>query len=161
MGRPTKESEQRQVKREKADRIGDTTQAIVTHFQRGQFPKLRYQCSTETLPCKGPPYGHSKAVSPLKLKRMKRDSATLSSIQVESPRDIIRGCLHMTAGSGYVEARRLLDKRYGDEDSITSAFVDMVMDWPVATCKTLRRGGVGPILADAHILQECHERDIT
>ncbi|XP_043222648.1 uncharacterized protein LOC122381925 [Amphibalanus amphitrite] len=36
----------------------------------------------------------------------------------------------MTTGSGYLEARRLLDRRYGDEDSITSAFVDMLVEWP-------------------------------
>ncbi|XP_043195315.1 uncharacterized protein LOC122366790 [Amphibalanus amphitrite] len=46
------------------------------------------------------------------------------------PRDIIRGCLHMTEDVGYLEARRLLERRYGDPETVSSAFVDMLMDWP-------------------------------
>ena len=45
------------------------------------------------------------------------------------PRDIIKGCLHMADDVGYAEARRLLERRYGDPDTISSAFVDMLMDW--------------------------------
>ncbi|XP_043206561.1 uncharacterized protein LOC122381675 [Amphibalanus amphitrite] len=46
------------------------------------------------------------------------------------PREIIRGCLYMSDEAGYLEARRLLERRYGDPESISSAFVDMLVDWP-------------------------------
>ena len=45
------------------------------------------------------------------------------------PKEIIKGCLHMKEDDGYAEARRLLEKRYGDPESISCAFVDMLMDW--------------------------------
>ncbi|XP_043204945.1 uncharacterized protein LOC122372129 [Amphibalanus amphitrite] len=35
----------------------------------------------------------------------------------------------MSDGSGYLEARRLLNRRYGDPDSVSSAFVDILTDW--------------------------------
>ena len=129
-GRPTKESKQGQVKREETDRSGDATQAILTHFQRGQLPKAEIPVFNGDI---------TKYRSFIRAFESRIASKTeddeerlcyLEQFTSGKPRDIIRGCLHMTAGSGYVEARRLLDKRYGDEDSITSAFVDMVMDWP-------------------------------
>ncbi|KAK3886574.1 hypothetical protein Pcinc_009223 [Petrolisthes cinctipes] len=46
------------------------------------------------------------------------------------PRDIVRACLHMPPGVGYEEARRLLEKRYGDRERIVAAYVDKILDWP-------------------------------
>ena len=46
------------------------------------------------------------------------------------PRDVVRACLHLPEGSGYMQARRLLERRYGDADSISTAFVDMLLEWP-------------------------------
>ena len=47
------------------------------------------------------------------------------------PKDVVRSCLHMPPGTGYWQARELLNKRYGDEDTISAAFVelDIIMDW--------------------------------
>lgn len=46
------------------------------------------------------------------------------------PRDIVRACLHMAPGEGYQEARRLLHKRYGDEERIATAHVEQILKWP-------------------------------
>ena len=46
------------------------------------------------------------------------------------PRDIVKSCLHMEKKRGYMEARRLLDKRYGQKEKIVTAYIKKIMDWP-------------------------------
>ena len=46
-----------------------------------------------------------------------------------SPREIVRACLHMDPSEGYKEARRLLERRYGDSERIATAYVNQVLDW--------------------------------
>ena len=46
------------------------------------------------------------------------------------PRDIVRGCMYLPSG-GYREARCLLQKRYGDPDRVSNAFVDRMLNWQV------------------------------
>ena len=44
-------------------------------------------------------------------------------------KDIISGCLHMDPMSGYNEARRILEKEYGDSYKISSAYINRVTSW--------------------------------
>lgn len=46
------------------------------------------------------------------------------------PREIVRACLHMSPGTGYQEARRLLEKRYGNHERIVAAYMDKILEWP-------------------------------
>lgn len=46
------------------------------------------------------------------------------------PQEIVRACLHMSPGVGYQEARRLLNKRYGDTERIAASYVNKILEWP-------------------------------
>ena len=45
------------------------------------------------------------------------------------PADLIQGCLHMNPDEGYVEARRLLQKEYGDPFKISTAYLNKILRW--------------------------------
>ena len=45
------------------------------------------------------------------------------------PKDLIEGCLHMDSDEGYIEARRLLNKEYGDPYKISMAYVQKILNW--------------------------------
>ena len=47
------------------------------------------------------------------------------------PKDLIGGCLHLEPDVGYKEARRLLDKEYGDPYKVSNAFIPRLSNWPV------------------------------
>ena len=44
--------------------------------------------------------------------------------------DLISGCLHMPAEEGYAEARRLLDKEYGDPYKLSTVYINKIQGWP-------------------------------
>jgi hypothetical protein len=44
-------------------------------------------------------------------------------------KDFISGCLHMDPKLGYLEARSILQKEYGDLYKVSSAYIDKVMSW--------------------------------
>jgi hypothetical protein len=46
------------------------------------------------------------------------------------PKELIGGCLHLTPEEGYKEARRLLDKEYGDTYKISVAYTREIQRWP-------------------------------
>ncbi|XP_043217631.1 uncharacterized protein LOC122379454 [Amphibalanus amphitrite] len=46
------------------------------------------------------------------------------------PHEIVRGCLLMSPDVGYREARRLLQKRYGNEENISAAHIEKLLVWP-------------------------------
>ena len=46
------------------------------------------------------------------------------------PADLIQGCLHMDPEAGYTEARRLLQKEYGDPYKISTAYLNKIIHWP-------------------------------
>ena len=46
------------------------------------------------------------------------------------PQELVRSCTHMTQSKGYLEAKRLLNKHYGDELRIASAYIDKALTWP-------------------------------
>ena len=46
------------------------------------------------------------------------------------PQELVRSCTHMTQSKGYLEAKRLLHKHYGDELRIASAYIDKALTWP-------------------------------
>ena len=54
----------------------------------------------------------------------------LEQMTIGKPREIVRTCLHLPPGEGFREARRLLDKRYGDKSKIATALVTKIIDWP-------------------------------
>ena len=45
------------------------------------------------------------------------------------PRELIGGCLHMDPSEGYKEARRLLEKEYGDPFKVSMAYVNKALGW--------------------------------
>ena len=45
------------------------------------------------------------------------------------PKDLIEGCLHMNSDEGYIEARKLLNKEYGDPYKISMAYVQKILNW--------------------------------
>ena len=45
------------------------------------------------------------------------------------PADLIQGCLHMAPEAGYTEARRLLQKEYGDPYKISTAYLNKIIHW--------------------------------
>lgn len=46
------------------------------------------------------------------------------------PLELIRSCEHMRPDKAYREARKLLDRHYGDELTIANAYIKKAMDWP-------------------------------
>lgn len=46
------------------------------------------------------------------------------------PLDLIRSCEHMKPDRAYKEARELLDRHYGDEMTIATAYIKKAMEWP-------------------------------
>ena len=46
------------------------------------------------------------------------------------PRDIVSTCLHMPPGTGYAEARRLLQERYGNVIQAVAHMIERIMAWP-------------------------------
>lgn len=47
------------------------------------------------------------------------------------PKDLIGGCLHLEPDVGYKEAKRLLDKEYGDPYKVSNASIQRLSNWPV------------------------------
>ena len=47
------------------------------------------------------------------------------------PKDLISGCFHIEPDEGYVEARKLLEKEYGDPYKISHAFMQKLSTWPI------------------------------
>ncbi|KAK3726857.1 hypothetical protein QZH41_010519, partial [Actinostola sp. cb2023] len=45
-------------------------------------------------------------------------------------KDLIEGCLHLDPDEGYNEARKLLDKEYGDPYNISVAYINRLLKWP-------------------------------
>ncbi|XP_066955790.1 uncharacterized protein [Macrobrachium rosenbergii] len=46
------------------------------------------------------------------------------------PKSLIAGCMFMDASEGYIEAKRLLDKVYGDPYKVSMAYIDKLSKWP-------------------------------
>ncbi|XP_043241053.1 uncharacterized protein LOC122391322 [Amphibalanus amphitrite] len=141
---------QRQVSNEKYQHV-DTTQALLTHLQRGQLPNVEIPVfSGEITKYRS----FIRAFESRILSKTEDDEEKLFFLDQYTrgkPRDVIRGCLHMSPGAGYREARRLLEQRYGDDDSITNAFVDMLMEWPL-----VKPGDVESLDRFALTLRSCH-----
>ena len=54
----------------------------------------------------------------------------LSQYTEGKPLDIVKSCMHMSGGTGYKEAREILDKRYGNYDKIVNTYVEKLLKWP-------------------------------
>ncbi|XP_068238416.1 uncharacterized protein [Palaemon carinicauda] len=46
------------------------------------------------------------------------------------PKSLIAGCMFMNVSEGYIEAKRLLDKVYGDPYKVSMAYIDKLTKWP-------------------------------
>ena len=46
------------------------------------------------------------------------------------PNEIVRACLHLDPEVGYAKARELLDRRYGNKDQVSAAYVERILSWP-------------------------------
>lgn len=66
------------------------------------------------------------------------------------PRDLVRSCLHMTPDKGYERARDLLQKNFGDEFSMCSAYMKKALEWP-----TIRPEDSKSLQAFAIFLRSC------
>ena len=107
----------------------DISQAIFTQLQKGQLPKLeipvfdgdvtKYRCFIRAF--------DSRIAS--KTDDPDERLYYLQTYVCGKPLEIIRRCMHMSDGSGYLEARRLLERRYGEPDSVSAAFVDILTEW--------------------------------
>lgn len=47
------------------------------------------------------------------------------------PKILVRSCSHMHPDRGYVEAKKLLNKHFGNEYTIASAYIERALKWPV------------------------------
>ena len=45
-------------------------------------------------------------------------------------RELVRSCHHLAPDEGYAEARRLIEKKFGDEFRIASAYESKALNWP-------------------------------
>ena len=50
---------------------------------------------------------------------------------IGEPKDLIGGCLHIQPDEGYAEARKLLEKEYGEPYKVSNAFMQKLSSWPV------------------------------
>ncbi|KAL6489444.1 hypothetical protein MHYP_G00031850 [Metynnis hypsauchen] len=46
------------------------------------------------------------------------------------PRELIRSCLHMEPKRGYCEAKKLLQEHFGNEYTISRAYIEKALNWP-------------------------------
>ncbi|XP_068242354.1 uncharacterized protein [Palaemon carinicauda] len=46
------------------------------------------------------------------------------------PKSLIAGCMFLNASEGYIEAKRLLDKVYGDPYKVSMAYIHKLTEWP-------------------------------
>ena len=49
---------------------------------------------------------------------------------IGEPKELISGCLHIEPDEGYKEARRLLQKEYGDSHKVSPAYMKKLTEWP-------------------------------
>ena len=50
---------------------------------------------------------------------------------VGEPKELISGCLHIEPDEGYKEARRLLQRKYGDPYKDSTAYMSRLTEWPI------------------------------
>ena len=56
-----------------------------------------------------------------------------------TPREMVRSCMHMTSGMGYIEARKRLDRRFGDKFLLAQAYLKRLEFWPVIRSDDVER----------------------
>ena len=54
----------------------------------------------------------------------------LEQFTVGEPREIVKSCLMLPGAAGYIRARELLHRRYGDERRATAVLLDQLLAWP-------------------------------
>ena len=67
------------------------------------------------------------------------------------PKEVISGCLHLDPELGYIEARKLLDKEYGDPYKLSIMLLNTITDWPV-----LKQGDNAGIKHFSLFLNKCN-----
>ena len=70
---------------------------------------------------------------------------------VGEPKELISGCLHIEPEEGYKEARRPLQKEYGDPYKVSTAYMKRLTEWPILKYDD------GPALKSSYIfLSKCN-----
>lgn len=54
----------------------------------------------------------------------------LEQFTAGQPQDLVRSCQYMPLDRGYLEAKRLLKRHFGDEYTIATAYLDKAINWP-------------------------------
>ena len=74
----------------------------------------------------------------------------LSQYTTGKPLNIVKACMHRTDGHGYKEARKTLEKRYGDMERIACAYIDAILQW-----KTIKREDIEALDEFSIMLTNC------
>ena len=53
----------------------------------------------------------------------------LEQYTVGQPKELVRSCLHLSAATGYTEAKHLLKHHFGDDFKITTAYIEKALNW--------------------------------
>ncbi len=75
----------------------------------------------------------------------------LNQYLIDDAKDAISGCLHMNPTVGYAEARRILDREFGDTYKISSAYLNQIMSWG-----TIKHDNPNSLRKFAVFLRKCH-----
>ena len=62
----------------------------------------------------------------------------LDQFTIGEPREVVKSCLMLPATSGYVQARRLLERRYGGERRMAAALLEELLAWPAVRADDAR-----------------------
>lgn len=106
------------------------TEMLVKQQQYAQLPEK------EVAVFKGDPLTYKSFIRALeKAIEQKTDSEQdklyyLQQFTAGEPQELVRSCKHMPSHKGFKEAKELLQKHYGDELVIASAYIDKALKWP-------------------------------
>lgn len=53
------------------------------------------------------------------------------------PTELVQSCLHMTADRGFETAKALPKEHFGDDTTITAAYMEKVQHWPVVKAENV------------------------
>ena len=129
---PRQQHAKQQVKNSDEDASKQNTllEVLLEQQERNLLPKLEVQRFS------GSVADYSQFIRSFEVRiesKLRNDDERLSYLDhylIGEPKDVIKGCLLMPSGSGYAEARRLLDSRYGDSCRTVTSLVSRLSKWP-------------------------------
>ena len=105
-------------------------QALLSQQKRSLLPQSQIQCF------RGDPLEYKAFIRAFESRIASRteDSAErlhfLEQYTGGRPNNIVRSYMHIDPARGYAEARKALDRKYGDDYKISKAYVDALLTWP-------------------------------